>query len=118
MTDLIASFSSGKGTAAHVMKVIEGMEWDNIFLIVPEEFADQVTKPNNAQIITVDTTKTITDMAAHIHHSLNGKTKDFEVGLNLVSGSGREHMAILDAVLKLGMGIRLVALTKEGVKTL
>ena len=118
MTDLIASFSSGKGTGAHVLKVIEGMEWNRIFLIVPEEFDGQFTKPKNAEIITLDTTRTITDMAAHIKHCLTGKTKDFEVGLNLVSGSGREHMAILNALLQLGIGIRLVALTKEGVKTL
>jgi hypothetical protein len=47
---------------------------------------------------------------------LKDKIKGTEVALNLVSGTGKEHMAILAALLKLGVGIRLVALTKEGFK--
>ena len=39
-----------------------------------------------------------------------------EVGLNFISGTGKEHMALLSAVLKLGIGIRFFALTKDGVK--
>ena len=41
-----------------------------------------------------------------------------EIALNLISGTGKEHMAILSALLKLGVGIRLVALTKDGVEEL
>ncbi len=33
---------------------------------------------------------------------------DFEIALNIVSGSGKEHMAILAAVLKLGLAIRFI----------
>ena len=43
------------------------------------------------------------------------KIKDSEVAVNFVSGTGKEHMALLSALLKLGIGIRLLALTKEGV---
>ena len=39
-----------------------------------------------------------------------------ETAVNLISGDGKEHMALLSALLKLGVGIRLIALTKEGVK--
>ena len=41
---------------------------------------------------------------------LNGKIKDLEVAVNIVSGTGKEHMALLAAILKLGVGVRLVAL--------
>jgi len=36
--------------------------------------------------------------------------------VNIVSGDGKEHMALISALLKLGLGIRFVALTKEGIK--
>ena len=36
----------------------------------------------------------------------------------MVSGTGKEHMCVLAALLKLGVGVRLVALTKEGVQQL
>ena len=44
MTDLIALISSGKGTIAHVQKVIDEEEWENIFIITNEEFREQVPK--------------------------------------------------------------------------
>ena len=47
--------------------------------------------------------------------SLDGKIYDLDVALNMVSGTGKEHMAILSALLKLGLGIRLMAVTKNGV---
>ena len=40
----------------------------------------------------------------------------FEVSLSLASGNGKEHMALMSALLKLGIGIRFIALTKEGVE--
>ena len=36
MTDLIACLSTGKGTWEHVARVINCMEWNNIFLITNE----------------------------------------------------------------------------------
>ena len=35
---------------------------------------------------------------------------------NFVSGMGKEHMALISALLKLGVGIRLMALTKNGIE--
>ena len=46
--------------------------------------------------------------------NLKGKIKDPEIDINFISGTGREHMALMSALLKLGVGIRLKALTKEG----
>ena len=43
---------------------------------------------------------------------------DLEIALNIVSGEGREHMAVVSALLSLGLGIRLVALSKEGVRVI
>ena len=48
--------------------------------------------------------------------TLKGKIKDPEVDVNFISGTGREHMALMSALLKLGVGIRLVAITKEGME--
>jgi len=38
-----------------------------------------------------------------------------EVGLNIVSGAGKDNMALISAIMKLGLGYRLVAYTKDGV---
>ena len=43
------------------------------------------------------------------------KIKGVEVALNFVSGSGKEHMAVISAVLKMGLALRLVMPGKEEV---
>jgi len=60
----------------------------------------------------------VLEVISKIKDNLNGRIKGFEVALNIVSGNGKEHMAILSALLKLGVGIRLMAVTKEGIKEL
>ena len=38
-----------------------------------------------------------------------------EVALSIASGDGREHMALISALLSLPVGVRFTALTKDGV---
>ena len=49
---------------------------------------------------------------------LKDKIADFEIALNLASGSGKEHMAVLEAVLQMGLNFRLVAVNKNTVEVL
>ena len=58
----------------------------------------------------------LNELREDILKNLKGRIKDVEVDVNFVSGTGREHMALMSALLKLGTGIRLKALTKEGVE--
>ena len=51
-----------------------------------------------------------------IGQGLKDKISDTEVAVNVISGTGKEHMAIISAILKMGLGIRLIALTKDGVE--
>ena len=36
-----------------------------------------------------------------------------EIAVNFVSGDGREHMALVSALMKMGVGFRLIGLNKE-----
>lgn len=114
MTDLIACLSSGKGTWQYLKELIEKEDWENIFLVT-DSFGKDNFKPNKEiNYILADNRKSIKAYTFEIKKQLEGKIKGFEVALNLTSGIGKEHMAILSAVLKLGLAIRLVALTKDG----
>ena len=116
MTSLIAVLSTGKGTWAHVEKVIQEKEWDNIFLIT-NDFGVKNFKPQKkVDYILIDSNKFLPEMVEDIKKQLENKIPDTEVALNFVSGNGKEHMAVMSALLKLGLGIRLVALTTKGVK--
>jgi len=115
MVELIACLSTGKGTWGHVNRLINEHEWDNVFLIA-NEFAKDFKSEKKIELILINSDKFLSEIVEDIKNKLKGKIKGIEVALNLISGSGKEHMAILAALLKLGIGIRFVALTKEGVK--
>jgi hypothetical protein len=56
------------------------------------------------------------ELKEDIMGKLKGKLSDFEVALSLASGNGKEHMAMISALLSIPVGIRLVVYTKEGVE--
>ena len=115
MTDLIVCVSSGKGTWGHVSRLIEGEEWTKIFILTNDFGQEKFTKPENGEFILINERQGLQELVEEIVNNLKGKTAH-EVAVNLVSGSGKEHMAIFSALIKLGLAFRLVALTKDGVK--
>jgi len=116
MTILISFLSTGKGTWGHVSRLIEEESWEKVILLT-NEFGEENFKPDkeNVQLIKIDTYKGIREMRDEIIEVLKDKVSG-EVGVNFVSGSGKEHMALIGALIKLGLGFRLVALTQDGVK--
>jgi hypothetical protein len=117
MTDLVACVSSGgKGTWLHVTKLCEELDWNNIHIICNQEAKDNFQCKKDINFILIDESKTISELTDHIKTNLEGKINDTDVAVNLVSGTGKEHMALLSALLKIGLGIRLMALTRDGIK--
>ncbi|MBS3150900.1 hypothetical protein J4443_00785 [Candidatus Woesearchaeota archaeon] len=116
MPTLIACLSTGKGTWGHVSRLISENSWDKVFLITNEFGKENFSASNNTELILINQKQGIKELAREIESKLKNKIKDPEVALNLVSGTGKEHTAILSAILKLGLGIRLVALTQEGMQ--
>lgn len=116
MTELVACLSIGKGTWIHVNRLIHEQEWEKVFLITNEFGKENFTLDKPAELIIVDSNKGLKELRDEIAEKLKEKIKGLEVGLNIISGSGKEHMAIIGALLKIGVGIRPVAITKDGVE--
>lgn len=118
MTSLIACLTSDSGTWEHVKRVIEQGEWEKVFLIADDNASSNFSCSKEVEFITINSKKLLPDLSKDMSMALRGKIKDFEAAVNFISGSGKEHMALMSAVLKLGLGVRLVVLTKEGVREL
>ena len=112
MPTLIACLSTGKGTWSEVSKIISAEKWDKIFLMTNEFGKEKFAA--NAEFVLIDGFQDTSIIVDQIKKQLKGKITDFEVALNFVSGSGKEHMAMLEAVLELGLNFRLITLNKEG----
>lgn len=114
MTDLIAFLSTGKGSWAQVSSVINGEDWKKIYLLT-NDFGKEKYKPNDkTELIVLDMNLDEEKMRDQIQTALKKKISG-DVAVNLISGSGKEHMALLGALTKCGVGIRFVTSTDQGI---
>lgn len=110
--ELIALVSSGKGTWGQIAGVINHGDWENIILI-GDEFARKFNVKKDFEFIEINF-KPILEQKEDIMKKLKGKIKGTEVALSIASGEGKEHMALISALLSLPVGIRFTVLTKDG----
>ncbi len=109
--ELIALLSSGKGTWLEVGKIIEKGNWEKIML-VGDEFSKKFTSEKKFEFVQVDLREDIVSIRDDISSKLKGKIKDLEVALSISSGTGKEHIALISALLNMPLGIKLVSLSK------
>ena len=112
--ELIALLSTGKGTWGQVAGLIKRHEWDKIIL-VGDDFAKQFTPEKEFEFIEVNLSNRLVELKEEISKKLRGKINGTEVALSIASGNGKQHMALISALINLPVGIRFAALTKEGV---
>lgn len=110
--ELVAFLGTGKGTWGQVAGVINHGEWEQIILL-GDNFAKQFTVKKDFEFIETSS-NSILELKEEIMKKLNGKIKGTEVALSIASGDGKEHMALISALLSLPVGIRFVVLTKDG----
>ncbi len=112
--ELVALLSTGKGSWAQVSGLMKYGEWDKI-IILGDDFAKRFTHDKKFEFIKVDLGKKLNELKDEFSKNLKGKIDGTEVALSIASGDGKEHMALISALITLPVGIRFAALTKEGV---
>ncbi len=112
--ELIALLSKGEGTWAQVSGLMKYGEWDKI-VIIGSDFAKDFVHEKKFDFVKVDLDKKLVDLKDELSKKLKGKFDGMEVALSLASGDGKEHMALVSALINIPVGIRFVALTKDGI---
>ncbi len=112
--ELVALLSTGKGTWRQVSGLMTYGEWENIILL-GGDFAKDFKHNKKFEFIKVDLDKKLKDLKEDFSEKLKGKINGTEVALSIASGDGKEHMALISALINLPVGIRFAALTKDGV---
>lgn len=108
MTQLVAILGTGKGSWAHVSKLVRQGGFEEVILITNTFGKEKFSIDADTSFVVVNFEEPIHVLLDIFVKELRPKIKGTEVALNMVSGSGNEHMALLSALLKLGLGIRLV----------
>ena len=112
--ELVALLSSGKGTWGQIAGLMSHGEWDSIILL-GDDFAKDFKHEKKFEFMNVDLNKKLKDLRDDFSQKLKGKINGTETALSIASGDGKEHMALISALINLPVGIRFAALTKDGV---
>jgi hypothetical protein len=116
--ELVAFLGEDKENWGQVTALINRGEWEKVIL-VKNKIADSFPKSENCEVVEFNTEKTMLELKNEMMEKLKTKLAgDFEVALSIASGNGKEHMALISALLSIPVGIRLVVYTKEGVQVI
>lgn len=116
MKILVACLSTGKGTWGHVGRLVREGNFDKIILITNEYGKENFTPNEKTELISMNFNQGLKELRDKIIEVLKEKIKEPEVVVNIISGTGKEHTAMISALLKLGLGMRFIALTKDGIE--
>ena len=114
MTDLVACLSTGKGTWTGVLKLVNKQDFENVFLVVNSWTRENLKlKKDNLVLVNINSEDKTSVIRDSIINQLQGKIKGFEVAVNIDSGTGKEHTALVTALMQLGLALRFVVCDGE-----
>ena len=112
--ELIALLSRDEETWKQVSGLMKHGDWEKV-IILGEDSARKFSHQNPFEFISIDLNKKIQFLKDEFMKKLNGKISGMEVALSIASGDGKEHMALISALINLPVGIRFAVLTKDGI---
>ena len=113
--ELVAYLGDDKENWGQVTALINRGEWEKI-IIVKSKNAGDFTSSKKCDIVQIDSCKPLLDVKKEIMDKLKDKLGEFEVALSIASGNGKEHMALISALLSIPVRIKLIVFTKEGIE--
>ncbi len=114
--ELVAYLGKDKENWGQVTALIRRGEWEKVLLIGSRE-AKEFPLEQNSEFILVDSEKPMLSFKQELLEKIKAKIGgDFEVALSLASGTGKEHMALISALLNIPVGVKIVVYTKEGLQ--
>lgn len=112
MATLMAILGIGRGTWGHIARLIADQEWDRI-VIISNEWGKENFKPSKEADWIMLNNRAGFDV---LKDTIKEKLPDGELAVSLVSGSGKEHMALVAALREAEREFKIVTLTGDGIK--
>lgn len=90
-------------------------DWEKIIVIGGLASKNFSIGGKNFEFVEASLGKKLIELKQELLQRLKGKIDGTEVALSIASGNGKEHMALISALLSLPTGIRFTAITREGI---
>ncbi len=115
--EFVAYVGTDKENWGQITALMNRLEGESV--LVMSKQASGFPLNERCKVVTVDPTKPLVELKEDILNKLRPIVKgDFEVMVSLASGTGKEHMALIAALLNAPVGVKLVVYTKEGIQFL
>jgi hypothetical protein len=113
--EFVAFVGKDKENWGQVSALIKKIDGERIIIVRDKETKGFALNERCEEII-VNCNNALVELKDEMMSKLRQKTEgDFEVLLSIASGGGKEHMALISALLSLPVGIKLVVFTKDGI---
>ena len=114
--NLVVMIGKEKEVLGQVSALINRFETEKI-IIVKDKSVDSFPRNEKCAVGEVDCDSDLISLRDEIGEKIEKAIdRDFEVALSMASGNGKEHMALLSALLSIPVGVKIVAYTKKGVE--
>ena len=114
--ELVAYLGTDNENWGQISALINKGEWTKI-IIIKDNQSKGFIKNEKIDYVEVDSSKSLIEIKDEMMNKLKKILKgEFEVALSLASGNGKEHMALISALINLPVGIRIVVYTKNGIE--
>ena len=114
MKAFLGILSTGKGTWGQVAHIIDNVEYDKVYLISNEWAQDKFTCTKKINWIIIDPRKGFSEILEDIEAQWPKEIVD-ELDINIHSGSGKEHSAILAILKKKKINFKIITINAEGI---
>ncbi|PIN92810.1 hypothetical protein COU54_05340 [Candidatus Pacearchaeota archaeon CG10_big_fil_rev_8_21_14_0_10_31_24] len=113
--ELVIFVGKDKENWGQLTALVNRMDCEKI-IVVKNSQAEGFPINSKCHVISIEDSLPLVEMKKQLVEELKPKLSgDFEVALSLASGSGKEHMALLSALLSVPVGVRLAVYTKQGI---
>lgn len=119
LMEFIAFLGEDKENWGQITAIMNRIETEKIILIKNNNVSDFPDLKNNEKVetIRVDSSLPLMQLKQYLVEKLKPLLSgEFDVALSIASGTGKEHMALVSALLTIPVGIRLVVYTREGIQ--
>ena len=113
--ELVALLSTGKGSWGQVAGLMKKGEWQKVIILGAPFAKDFNVNDVPFDFIEYDPNLSLVELKKSLEQKLKDKFDEMEVAVSIASGNGKEHMALLSALLSIPVGIRFTALTRDGI---
>ncbi|MBU0466369.1 MAG: hypothetical protein KJ718_05695 [Nanoarchaeota archaeon] len=113
---LIAFVGNNPETYGQISALVNRMNCEKVILVKDKKTSNPFQN-SKCTSVDVDPSKDLISFRDEIREKLKKElSNEMEVALSIASGSGKEHMALISALLTLPVGIKFTAFTKKGVE--